>query len=182
MEVVARARTTVWRFTKQGDKYREISDEICSTKKVGYKYVDSLIGVLKSLSSDYANGRLMTVEQLIIADAFEDFLEMADYLVGAAYKDPAAVIAGSVLEQHLRFLCKNRTISIEKPNGQPIAASNLNQELARAQVYGKSEQKSVTSWLGIRNNAAHGHYSEYDKTQVEHLISGIRAFMLRNPN
>ena len=182
LEVVARARTTIWRFTRDGDKYRDIAEEICTGKHPDYKYIDQLMGVVRSLRSDYAHGRLQTLEQLIIADAFEDFLEMADYLLESSYKDPAAVLAGSVLEQHLRFLSANRSIPVTKPNGKPEAASRLNQELAKAQSYGKSEQKSVTAWLGIRNDAAHGHYASYDQGQVKLLIAGVRDFMLRNPS
>ena len=182
MEVVARTRTTIWRLTRQGDKYREIADEICTNPNVGYGYVDHLTGVLKSLRSDFANNRLLTLEQLVIADAFEDFLEMADHLLDSSFKDPAAVLAGSVLEQHLRVLCGNRSIPVSKPSGRPEPASTLNQELAKAQTYGKSEQKSVTAWLGIRNDAAHGHYSSYDNKQVKLLIDGVRNCMLRNPS
>jgi hypothetical protein len=182
MEVVARARTTLWRFTRDRDKYRDIAEEVCKGKHLDYKYVDQLMGVVRSLREDYAHGRLQTLEQLIIADAFEDFLEMAEYLLESSYKDPAAVLAGSVLEQHLRLLSENRSISVTKPNGKPEAASRLNQELAKAQSYGKSEQKSITAWLGIRNDAAHGNYSNYGQDQVRLLIAGVRAFMLRNPS
>ena len=35
-----------------------------------------------------------------------------------------------------------------------------------ADVYNKLDQKSVTSWLDLKNKAAHEKYSEYTKDQV----------------
>jgi len=41
------------------------------------------------------------------------------------------------------------------------------------------EQKSVTSWLDLRNKAAHGQYSEYDAQQVRTIMIGVTDFMNR---
>lgn len=57
----------------------------------------------------------------------------------------------------------------------------LNTELVKAGVYNKSDQKTVTACLDIRNNAAHGNYSEYDNARVKLLIDQIRHFINRYP-
>lgn len=57
----------------------------------------------------------------------------------------------------------------------------MNDDLAKASVYGKLEQKSVTAWLDLRNKSAHGHFSEYDKKHVEIYLQGIRDFLDRYP-
>ena len=44
------------------------------------------------------------------AELFADFLEMADYLLSEGYKDPAAVLGGSMLEEHLRQLRQSMDI------------------------------------------------------------------------
>jgi hypothetical protein len=121
------------------------------------------------------------VVELIHADIFTDFLDMADYLMQQGYKDPAAVVAGSVLEEHLRKLCDKYGIPTVKADGKPKTADALNSELASANVYSKLEQKSVTAWLDLRNKAAHGKYTEYDQDQVASLIRGVREFAIRNP-
>jgi len=33
-------------------------------------------------------------------------------------------------------------------------------------------------WLGIRNSAAHGKYSEYTKEEISLMLQGIRQFIL----
>ena len=52
---------------------------------------------------------------------------------------------------------------------------------APGKAYGKLDQKSVTAWLDLRNDAAHARYDNYDKGQVEALIRDVRAFTLRHP-
>lgn len=145
--------------------------------------IDIYLGVLKALRADYTKGYLLSVTELIHADVFSDFLEMADYLLSEEYKDPAAVIAGTVLEGHLRKLCDKSGIPTIKLTGEPKKAESMNTELATANAYSNSklDQKSVTAWLDLRNKAAHGHYAEYTKEQVALLIQSIRDFITRNP-
>jgi len=51
--------------------------------------------------------------------------------------------------------------------------------LAKAGVYGKLDQKAVTSWLDLRNKAAHAKYTEYAHEQVELMYAGVRDFVMR---
>jgi len=96
------------------------------------------------------------------------------------YKDAAAVILGSVLEEHLRQLCAKTGIAVEQ-KGKPKKADLLNSELAGQSVYSKLDQKSITAWLDLRNKAAHGNYGDYSLDQVGLLLQGVRDFMARIP-
>jgi hypothetical protein len=107
---------------------------------------------------------------------------MAEYLLKEDYKDSAAVMTGSVLEEHLRQLCIRNSIPIETiKDGKPVAkkAALLNSELASANIYNKLDLKSILSWLDLRNKAAHGHYTEYTREQVELLYQGVTNFISR---
>ncbi len=143
--------------------------------------IDPYVGVLKALRADCSSGYLQSVTELIHADIFGDFLEMADHLLEQGYKDPAAVITGSVMEEHLRKLCDKHGISVVQPDGRPKKADLLNAELAGVNVYSKLDQKNVTAWLDLRNKAAHGKYTDYTKEQVALLIQSVRDFITRNP-
>jgi hypothetical protein len=136
-----------------------------------------LHGVLKALRADYAADRLQSFQELIHADLFSDFLEMAEYFLEEGYKDPAAVMAGGVLEEHLRKLCGRHGVTLPaKPK-----LDTMNADLAKAGAYNKNEQKQVTAWAGIRNDAAHGNYGNYSENQVELMVAGIRDFLSRHP-
>ncbi len=140
-------------------------------------------GILKAIKSEITNGWLTTVKGLVSAEIFSDFLEMAEHLLFENYKDPAAVMIGSVLEEHLRQLCdKNGLVTTEIKNSKPVPkkADLLNAELAGQSVYNKLDQKTVTAWLDLRNKAAHGKYSEYNQSQVELMLQGVTEFMARH--
>ncbi len=80
------------------------------------KYVvpaQNLVGILQALKTDIEEGYLWKMSELISADIFSDFLEMAQYLLSEGYKDPSAVLIGGVLEEHLRKLCIKNNIPIE---------------------------------------------------------------------
>lgn len=152
--------------------------------KYEFVYVDRIdpyVGVLMALRNDYASGYLHKITELVQADIYSDFLDRATHLLEQGYKDPAAVITGSVLEEHLRKLCGKHGITVVQPDGRPKKADSLNAELAGANAYSKLDQKNVTAWLDLRNKAAHGKYTEYTKDQVALLIQSVRDFIKRNP-
>jgi hypothetical protein len=142
--------------------------------------IQPLIGILKALKSDIQGGYLQSVQELIHADIFGDFLEMASHLLQQGYKDPAAVVIGSVLEEHIRKLALKAGIPDLQEDGKPKKADLLNAELVKESVYSKLDQKNVTAWLDLRNKAAHGHYAEYTKIQVDIMLQSVRDFFTRN--
>ena len=157
-----------------------------STKSAGDYYpsnIESGLEILSSIRQEIEGDWLFTFKGLVAAELFADFLEMADHLLTQGYKDPAAVIIGSVLEEHLRQLCSANAIDIEFENNEgiliPKKADRLNSDLAKEDVYSKLDQKAVTMWLDLRNKAAHGKYDEYKSEQVANMYSGITEFMAR---
>jgi hypothetical protein len=139
-------------------------------------------GILKAAKQEIDGGWLFTVKDIVSAEIFSDFLEMAEYLLKEKYKDPAAVMIGSVLEEHIRQLCSKNGISteiIKDGKAIPKKAELMNSELATAEIYNKLDQKSVTSWLDLRNKAAHGKYSDYTIEQVELMCQSVTNFMSR---
>lgn len=119
--------------------------------------------------------------ELAHADTYAGYLEMAEGLSGQNYKDPAAVIAGTSLEVHLKSLATKHDLSVKLPSGAPKKTGALNDELKAAGVYNGLEHKQVTAWLAIRNLAAHGDYDDYDAADVKALIIGVRDFAAKYP-
>ena len=98
------------------------------------------------------------------------------------YKDPAAVLAGSTLEVHLRELCVSNNIDTDVLNSKGATISKkadvMNSDLTKAGIYSSAYQKQVSAWLGLRNSAAHGKYSDYKVEEVSLMLQGIRQFIL----
>ena len=160
--------------------YRQLTDEYIRKKIYVHSHLPRQIGVAKALLSDIQNGYLRALEEIIHGDLFSDFLEMAGHLVEKGYKDAAAVLAGSTLEVHVRNLCDKHGVATTSA-GKPKNAETLNMDLVKAGTHTKLDQKNLTAWFGLRNNAAHGKYNEYTQDQVRLLIDSIRDFISRHP-
>ncbi len=140
---------------------------------------------MQALHNDYEADALLTYRELVHSDLFSDFLEMAEYFLSEGYKEAAAVITGGVLEEHLRKLCDKHqipTVRVDKKGEQRrLTIEPLNVELAKKGVYGKNDQKQITAWADLRNEAAHGHHTSYDAKKVENMLAGVRHFISINP-
>lgn len=175
-------RTSTMSFVKSvlGEKHPYYLELAGKYESASATYARRIIGVLNGLRTELDSGWLDSLRGIVSAEIFTDFMEMAEHLLEESYKDPAAVIVGSVLEGHLRTLCTNHSLPISQmKGGKPVAlkAETLNASLCKADVYNLTRQKTITAWLDIRNNAAHGQYGEYTKEQVKLMYLGVLDFI-----
>jgi hypothetical protein len=77
--------------------------------------MELLEGIKHDIENDYY---LLSIKGLVSAEIFSDYLEMAEYLLSENYDTPAAVIAGSTLEEHLRKLCQNSGVAIDRTDNK----------------------------------------------------------------
>jgi hypothetical protein len=178
--LVTRALAAINRISGSNSIYAKEVFRILKESPQIHRHTSSIMGIVDALKEDLNAGYIKTLIELVHADVFANFLDMAYHLHQAGYKDAAAVITGSTLETHIKELCLKNAIDTSV-NGRPSKADKLNADLAKTQVYSKLDQKNVTAWLDIRNKAAHGNYSEYSLDQVELFISGVRDFIGRVP-
>ncbi len=141
---------------------------------------EQLIGILKALLFEYENGSLKGIEELVHADLFSDFLSMARHLLENGYKDPAAVMAAGVFEQHLRQLAQKYNVPVAQDE-KPRNAQALNEDLTKAGAYQGDTQKEVTAKLALRKQAAHGEWDKYEPPQVALFIDWVAFFVQRFP-
>ena len=135
--------------------------------------LNRLISILRAAEDDLKNGFLITIKQLVQADVFDSELEQAKSLLQNGYKNAAAVIAGTVLETAIKEICLNNGIELDRKK-----LTHLNDELAKAGIYNKLQQKQITALADIRNNAAHGDYDQFTQEHVERMIEDIEKFLL----
>jgi hypothetical protein len=170
----------IFRFAPPGSEFRAQASAINNAKidtrdlKPILEKRLKLTGVLRAVRAAYERGYLQTVQEIVHAELFADFLTMAEYLLEEGYKDPSAVIVGGVLEEHLRKLCAKNGIAVMNPtDGKARKSDALNADLAKQGVYDKLELKNVLSWLDLRNKAAHGEYDKYDRNHVNIMLRGV---------
>lgn len=143
------------------------------------------VGILQAVRGELTGGWLRTTLGLLSAQIFTSFIDMAEHLLNEGYKDPAAVMIGSVLEQHLRQLADNNGVDVTFVDARgrvvPKKTDTLNADLVKAGVYTGLDQKQITAWLDLRNKAAHGDYGKYNVDLVKLMHQGVVNFMTRVP-
>ena len=182
--IITSAVAVVRRVAGAGSVYEQQMSNL-TTDAYNRSSPQSLMGVLQALRNDVAAGYLDSLVEIVHAELFTDFMDMASHLHEEGYKDAAAVIAGSVLENHIRQLCVKQGVDVEATASSgaivPKKADVMNADLVKAGAYSKLDQKNVTAWLDLRNRAAHGRYPEYTSEQVGLFIQSVRDFITRNP-
>lgn len=181
-QAVSLLRSAIERFTPTDSSYRRQVSKLLQHPAAAARAdtADDLIGTLSALISDYEKGRLRTYSELIHADVSADYLKQAEELARAGYKDPAVVLAGSLLEQHMRLLAEKAGISIHA-GGRWKRADRLNSDLAKAGVFSRTEQKVATALLARRNEAAHGEYEGYSERDATSMLDQIQHLIAKHP-
>jgi len=158
-------------FGRDSDHYANFAAQV--NKFITFSPALRAQGVLRAALDDIQAGALFEVRTLIRAEMFADFLEQAQTLFDAGYYQPAAVIAGAVLEDGLRKLCGAHGIPLpERPK-----LDWMNSELAKRGAYNKLVQKRVTALADLRHKAAHGQWEEFGAKDVEEMLLGVSHFM-----
>lgn len=155
------------------DHYKELQ-RIAEDKEIAINsyYFKDCFGILQAAQKDYEGEFLFDLRALVAAEVIGDFIDQAEVLVTEGYHVPAASLAGAVLEDTLRKMCEANGISI--PERTKI--DRLNADLARAEVYNKLIQKRITALADIRNNADHGRFEEFTKSDVIDMVDWVRKF------
>jgi hypothetical protein len=120
----------------------------------------------------------MPVEAQARAAAANDLMEQVETLLQDKRVHPAApvMLAGAALEEMLRSLVDTAEIKVK---GKPGITSYAN-ALREAEVLSVQEVKDVTSWGGMRNEAAHGKFDRIELANAGLMAQGINFFMQRH--
>ena len=136
----------------------------------GPKIIPSILGSLKALRTAVEAGLLRSIEVRLRAAIHDDLLVQSEDLNQAGYHAAAIVLAGGVLENHLRSLCETR--ELEWRGSGSISKYN---DLLRGDVYPQSTWRRIQSVADVRNEAAHGNGQAIQRDEVTDAI----PFVLR---
>lgn len=138
--------------------------------------IDRGKGVLRAAHEDFVNGHLWTMRELVHAELFDNFLEMAAHLSETGFRTQAIVTAASTLEEHLRQLAAKHTAAVHRK------AAMTNDALYKQGVYSLPEYRQVQGWLALRNDSGgHTTTTERTKEEIGVMIDGIRRFIVEHP-
>lgn len=128
--------------------------------------------ILTALLDDLENDAFFDEKLLLIAENYQEILQQAGMLISKAYKDPAAVLTGAVLEASLRKVCTKHEITF-----QPKDTINPLNNLLKDVAYNALTHKQIITWADLRNNAAHGHFDKYTEDDVKMMYQWVEKFL-----
>ena len=172
------------RWTPPGSTYRKMMSDVRPFPDNPKEKAESqLRGIIRALRRDYDKDLVRSFEQLVHASLFSDLLEQAEHLLAERYLLPAAVITGSVLEEHLRKLATLAGISLVEAKGHHVKTSALNDQLKVAQVYSQVKWRQNQVWIDVRNEAAHGkdEFKLRTEGELRSMIGSVRELLIRHP-
>jgi hypothetical protein len=124
---------------------------------------------------------MSTVAETLHSQLFDDFLAMAGELEAKGYHSPAVVLAGSVLEEHVRKLAARYEVQVVTNTGEPRSFDQLTTALVQATVVSQPQRMLLAGWYAQRNAAAHGQHHAVVLSEIGPMISGIRGFIVAHP-
>ena len=138
--------------------------------------VSTAIGHLRQQVATVAAARsrfessLYEIRQLVAADLFDSELAAAEELVRKGFLGPAGVVAGVVLEQHLKEVCQQRGIAVPK---QRPTIGDLNGLLKKHGVVDVPGFRRIGYMADIRNLCGHKRERDPKREEVEGMIAEV---------
>lgn len=120
--IATRALAAIRRYAPPGSAYEDDAANVVELEHHDRWKAEQLTAIVHALRDDYAIGGLVAVEEIVHADLFDDFLGMANELLSKGFIGPAAVLAGSVLEEQLRKLAGKHDVGLADAKGRPKSA------------------------------------------------------------
>lgn len=126
------------------------------------------LNIVKSIRQRFRSS-LFDIRQLAQADLFDSELDVAKELAKNKFYRAAGVVAGVVLEKHLKEVCANHGLTLRKRAPQ---ISDLNDKLKAESVIDIPQWRSIQHLGDLRNLCAHHKQSEPTREQADELIAG----------
>ena len=127
------------------------------------------VSIVKSIRERFGSS-LFDIRQLAQADLFDSELDAAKELADNKFTRAAGVLAGVVLERHLKEVCDNHGLTLRRKAPQ---ISHLNDALKDAQVIDTPQWRSIQYLGDLRNLCAHDKESEPTLDQIKDLLAGV---------
>jgi hypothetical protein len=148
-------------FGKDSEQYQQFC-----TFYHGDRYYNTSKDYYAIFISTYAG----LVKSLIKTTTVSDVLKQAKIPLGTGEKDAACMMVGIALETVMGELCQR------DPNIQPGECSQpsegVNTVLYNAELYNRSKQNQISSWLNPHKNASSGESDKFARKDVLEMLQG----------
>ena len=136
------------------------------------RIVQKMYGILASAQDEWKRGFLRKIEHIVIAEAFDDFLNHASIYHKGNKKIESSVLASAVLEDTIKKIAQKNNVP---PKGKSLEP--LIDELVKEGIFTLVKAKRIKGFAGVRNHALHAEWEDFDIKDVGQLISGVRELI-----
>jgi uncharacterized protein YutE (UPF0331/DUF86 family) len=162
--------------TSPGSYFREELERITTDKQLAggapWAVVQKMHGLLAALKDEASHGLLRRLEDVVVATAFDDFLDHAEAFHRANKAREAGVLAAIVLEDTIKRIAAKNNV-----DGSGLTLEPLVDALVKAGVFTPVKAKRVKAYAGVRNPALHAEWNKFDIRDAGELISGTRELI-----
>ena len=178
-----KAATLLVRVIPKGHVHRAAAEGLAKLP-ASQESLQEAVSTLRGIKDDLDKGFLDDLSACIEAEIATDYMGQAEHLLAEGQRGkfehvPAAVLAGAVLEKALHTLCAQQqpSIPLKGPKGEFKSLAPLVDALKKAGAFNEAKAKQLRAWADLRNLAAHGEFSQFKRSDVEHMITGINGFL-----
>lgn len=164
-----------------GSNFREQADKLTASPANAWIHPHEIADLLDQWVAWSQSGLAVEApyEARARITAASDLMEQVESLLSDRWTHPAAaiVLAGAALEERLRSLVEADSLAV---TGHP-GLDSYGTALKAATTITAQEAKQVTSWAGLRNQAAHGErLDELTIAEARIMADGINLFLQRH--
>jgi hypothetical protein len=134
--------------------------------------VSKMRGVLQSASSEWTAGLMRSIEYIVAAATFDDFLDHAAEYHKGGKKVEAAVLGSAVFEDAIKRICSKHKIPSAGKTVDPLI-----DDLTAAGVFTGVKAKRAKAYAGVRNHALHAEWDKFDLKDVGQMVEGVRELI-----
>lgn len=139
-------------------------------------------GMLAAARTELQGDWLETTSGAISRDVLTDMLRLARMQQEENHSEAAVIIAGAVLEKHLRNLCLAKGIKIHNDlenRAVPKRGLQLTGEAYKKKLYERQDNKEVIGWLELYETAATGKPNTVTGVQAKNMVTGVLSFIAK---
>ena len=146
------------------------------TKSQEFKLLDKInaqFDILAAIPS-HLQFSLYDIELEAYSILMDDELDAARHLLSKGFLRSAGVLAGVMLERHLKNILRKRTPPIKYRKNATLSSTN---DLCKNAVYDLVTWRKVQHLTDLRNLCAHDRAREPTKEEVSELVGGVSAIL-----
>ena len=134
----------------------------------------ALKGIFFAAKSDFENGFLGKIENVVTGELLGDFIHLAKSSLNEGYKDVAAVLASAALEDALKRYASSQDLDVSEKVMQEVVAALKSKGLVQG-----ATKTLLDNMPKLRDYAMHANWDKLTPEDVRSMIGFVEEFLIQ---